>query len=320
MKKLILTFSIFALISTSICSQNIEFYDFVLERIVTRTPTGEYLNKQVVEYDDVNNLLIKRWYFWNRNTNSWEVNRKFRYDNNDNDILYTFYLWNADTETWRLSHKSTFELGDNDIPIVFTIYSRENETWQMLSQTKNNFGTNESPRTYYTYLQDAQTGVWTKVSKHEIFYNEHNNIDFFIAYRKNAWTNYQWQRAVKTEYIYDENNRLIMRANHSPSRETGEWALISTSHYYYLFRSRNYATAGNLADAVVFPNPATNYITIRGAESSSLTIFDLSGRVVFRQENISENQIIPVATWNTGVYLVVIQAGEEREVHKVVKR
>jgi hypothetical protein len=234
--------------------------------------------------------------------------------------LYTFYLWNADTETWRLSHKSTFELGDSDIPIVFTTYSRENDAWQMLSQTKNNFGTDANPRIYYTYLQDAQTGVWTQVSKHEIFYNEHNNIDFFIAYRKNTWTNYLWQRAVKTEYLYDENNRLIMRANYSPSRATGDWALISTSHYYYSVRSRNYATIENATNAVVFPNPATNYITIRGAESSSLTIFDLSGRVVFRQERISENEIIAVSNWNTGVYLVVIQTGEEREVHKIVKR
>ena len=320
MKKPILTLSIFALISTSIYAQNVEISEPVLERAITRTSAGEYLNKQIYEYDAVNNLLIVRWYFWDRNTDSWVVNRKFKYDNNDNQTLYTFYLWNADASAWILSHKSTFELGSNDIPIVFAIYSRHNETWQMLSQTKHDFEAGTNPMTYFTRIHDAQTGTWTKVSKHEVFYNHHGSIDFFIAHRKNAMTNYQWQKILKSEYIYDENNRLIMRKQHTPNRTTGDWQLISIASYYYAVGSRNYATAGSLSDAVVFPNPATNYITIRGAESSALTIFDLSGRVVFRQESIAENQIIPVATWNTGMYLVVIQTGSEKSVHKIIKR
>jgi hypothetical protein len=71
---------------------------------------------------------------------------------------------------------------------------------------------------------------------------------------------------------------------------------------------------------MVFPNPATDHITIRGAAGASVTIFGVNGAVVRQQTHIGEEELISVSVWNAGLYLIVIQTGNERIVHKIVKQ
>jgi hypothetical protein len=78
------------------------------------------------------------------------------------------------------------------------------------------------------------------------------------------------------------------------------------------------------ADAVfsVYPNPARDNLTIRltsqtGAFSiQTLSVIDLSGRVVFRQNNFSEN--ISTRNWPGGHYLVCIQTNQGIAVKRVL--
>jgi len=59
---------------------------------------------------------------------------------------------------------------------------------------------------------------------------------------------------------------------------------------------------------------------IEGAAASLLRVFDFSGRMVYQQSNIGKSENISVSTWGSGVYFVVIQAGSNKIVSKVIKK
>jgi len=70
----------------------------------------------------------------------------------------------------------------------------------------------------------------------------------------------------------------------------------------------------------VFPNPATEFITIQGAAGSLITVSDLSGRTVYKQAMTGESETIAVSSWANGVYLVAVQTGNNKTVSKIVKK
>lgn len=55
----------------------------------------------------------------------------------------------------------------------------------------------------------------------------------------------------------------------------------------------------------LYPNPANNNVQLTGIEKgTSVEIFDLTGRVVFRDKALSDKMEIAVSKWNAGVYMV----------------
>jgi hypothetical protein len=84
-----------------------------------------------------------------------------------------------------------------------------------------------------------------------------------------------------------------------------------------------YTTIENMSAAsaaTVFPNPATDHITIQGATGSIVTVSDLSGRIVYKQAMTGESETITVSSWAKGMYLVTIQTGNNKTVGKMVKK
>ena len=60
----------------------------------------------------------------------------------------------------------------------------------------------------------------------------------------------------------------------------------------------------------LFPNPAREYFYIRGAGSSPLTLFDVSGRMLRQLDNYQEGSVISCAESGPGIYLVKIGSGK----------
>jgi len=70
----------------------------------------------------------------------------------------------------------------------------------------------------------------------------------------------------------------------------------------------------------IFPNPATDYITVADATASRITVSDLSGRVVYQQAMTGDKETIAVSSWAKGIYLVTVQTGNNKTVSKIVKK
>lgn len=77
----------------------------------------------------------------------------------------------------------------------------------------------------------------------------------------------------------------------------------------------------SLESLKLFPNPTQNSInlTSMNGDVESVTVFDLSGRMVTQQNTSGQTQVeINVEDWNNGVYLMRVNNGDESKVMKFV--
>jgi hypothetical protein len=70
-----------------------------------------------------------------------------------------------------------------------------------------------------------------------------------------------------------------------------------------------------------FPNPATEYINIGVLTqfAFSITIFDQSGRIILKKENVLGNSTLDIRNFENGVYLVKMEGQGFCNVKKLVK-
>jgi len=75
----------------------------------------------------------------------------------------------------------------------------------------------------------------------------------------------------------------------------------------------------NLSSTItVYPNPAVNYITVKGLEDANLQIVDLSGRVYQSLDNIKREQQVSVSGLSPGIYFVYLTKEKQHAVKKFI--
>ena len=75
----------------------------------------------------------------------------------------------------------------------------------------------------------------------------------------------------------------------------------------------------NAANQVtIYPNPASQILNVRNAESATVEIFDILGKSLIQMENISLEEQINVASLQTGTYLIKITNGANVQTEKFV--
>jgi len=76
-----------------------------------------------------------------------------------------------------------------------------------------------------------------------------------------------------------------------------------------------------LSEINVFPNPVSDVLKINGdIENSTVTIVNISGKVVYKKENASNRLDIPVSNFPNGMYLLKIESNNNSIVKKFIKK
>lgn len=71
----------------------------------------------------------------------------------------------------------------------------------------------------------------------------------------------------------------------------------------------------------VWPNPVTSELHISGVTARGvLKLTDISGRMVYMTSWSSPEPVVPMGSLQPGIYLLVLETADSREVHKIVKR
>ena len=79
--------------------------------------------------------------------------------------------------------------------------------------------------------------------------------------------------------------------------------------------------AGTQGDAVsVLPNPVVREITVRGAENSTVQVYDMAGRTLMTSTIEGESETLDLGGLQPGIYVVEIQTGTEVYSEKIVKQ
>lgn len=75
-----------------------------------------------------------------------------------------------------------------------------------------------------------------------------------------------------------------------------------------------------MTDLMLFPNPSSGIFTIsnRNMKNSSVRIFNGFGSMIYNTTLISNQTSIDLSAHSAGIYLIEIEAGEKREVRKIV--
>ncbi|MCR4964417.1 MAG: T9SS type A sorting domain-containing protein [Bacteroidales bacterium] len=70
----------------------------------------------------------------------------------------------------------------------------------------------------------------------------------------------------------------------------------------------------------IFPNPASDNITVSTEEEATMTIFDQTGRTFAQQHLVMGNNVIDVSSYAAGIYYVRITTEKGSAVRKLIVR
>jgi hypothetical protein len=77
-------------------------------------------------------------------------------------------------------------------------------------------------------------------------------------------------------------------------------------------------SSNNLFEVVLYPNPAKTTVTITNAENANVVIYDVLGKAVLNQNNISLNQEISISNLQLGTYFVKIEKEGQTKVERLI--
>jgi hypothetical protein len=73
-------------------------------------------------------------------------------------------------------------------------------------------------------------------------------------------------------------------------------------------------------DPVLYPNPASDYVRVKGGSNSSLLLFNASGKELIRVDHYQEETVLDISSFPQGIYLVQIDQGDSLKWFKLIKK
>lgn len=294
----------------------------VLDSIVARNHDESNWKKIEYKYDNKANTILETYYHWDSNINKWLVNKKYECQYNVNNLSWFSYYWNSVTDMWERNRKYECQYDDDDNSTCHSFYwDTTLNLWVEDEQHEDKYPNDDEYQDEYPqdeYPQDEYPNEYQYPFEYQYAYDVNNNLKSVIINGWNGITN-TWEEYRKSEYQYDGNNNLTLETYYL--KEVGNaWTKISTSQYYNSPLTVNSITQVEEQFVTVFPNPARDCIIVRGIAESTITVFNLSGGIIYKQVMKGKSKTIDVSSWINGTYLIFVEAGNNRTVSKIIKK
>ncbi len=296
-------------------------------------------------YDALKNLITETDLNWNGT--GWD---------NATQFIYTYDAQNNQTSATNKSWSGT--TWDNSWHIIYT-YDAQNNKINELEQIWDGIAWNNTWQYNYTYdinnnrtseiYQGWNDTVWTNSYKYTFTYDGNSNM---ISTLKQDWDGTAWNNSVLNTYTYDgDNNEIIALSqkwvgavwinywiynfgydgNHfEESFSYKHWnsdatTIISGDSTYYYFHTNvginDFATQSK--DILVYPNPATNNITIvtdAVSKDETISIYNLQGQMILHQPLQQTLTVVNVTNLEQGIYFIKLSDKERATVKKFIKQ
>lgn len=151
---------------------------------------------------------------------------------------------------------------------------------------------------YYLYRKDGDDGEYERIkllgASATNYTDNTANVEGFYSYRL-----YAYYRDIDCTSapasLKDNPNLFYLRVYYSPTE-----------------------VAENEASSVqVYPNPARQSLSINGDEMTQVTVYDLLGQMVYRQDVEGNMLTVNVSDWMEGIYLVKVQTCDGQLIRRV---
>ena len=114
------------------------------------------------------------------------------------------------------------------------------------------------------------------------------------------WTEGTTSVSTSSSYIFTMNGNRTLTANFTVNTPVND-----------LFRS----------EIKVWPNPVTSKLHVQGVKGKGLLkLSDISGRSVYQNSGTSPEWVVPMERCQPGIYLLIIETVEGRQVRKIVRK
>jgi len=215
------------------------------------------------------------------------VKYEYQYDKKGIAISETNFYWDDGINRWVQNSKCEYQYDANN-----------NQTW-------------------ITSYWDSSANMWIENKKYEYLYVDNNNQTWITSYWDSSSNS--WVENKKYEYQYDNSKNQTLETGYFWDNAWTKVSTVQYDYYYSPLTVNSIFQVNKEQPVTVFPNPATNYITVKGMTGSIITVSDFSGGIVYKQVMAGESSAIDVSSWTNGTYLISVETGNNRAVSKIIK-
>ncbi len=317
------------------------FYDTngnMLTGLYEEWQTNSWVNswKYTYTYDANGNMLNYLFALWQNN--AWVNSSKYTYTYNANGNILTSLseMWQANA--WVNYSRNTYSYDANWNTLNFLVEKWQNNAWVNYFKYNYTYDANWNVLTLLT--EEWQNNAWVNWARYTYTYDLTGNMltSLFQLWQSNSWVN-----GIRETYTYDANGNSVTGKNED--WQSGNWnpgmgtlQLYSQKHsiFYFSLIYRYEASYSSFITGIanigpnksclsVFPNPATEKITIERSEPitnmiSSIIIYGMDGREMIRQQGQGSRSEINVSSLPNGSYFIRLISKERIEFGKFVKK
>jgi len=299
-------------------------------------------------YDINNNNTVKFSQNWSNNTDSWLNSDQYikTFDSHNNLIKYLHQVGNGSFWVNKDQELYTYDSNNNNINTYEQLW--DGNAWVNSRQhicsfdSKNNLTINEQQywsgndwiidwKVIYTYdaknniisllMQKWDGSSWVNSELRLSAFNENN---FFTSQTSQYWLNSSWINSWQTFLTYYPDNSFKTYSQKQWDN-IGTTIISGDSVYSYSHLVETGISDLMKGSISLFPNPATNRITISKnsilSGVNTITIFSMNGQKMLQARFQNQKQFeMGVSTLSRGIYLVKIQSKTGIESKKLVIR
>lgn len=297
---------------------------------------GEWILFSRQDYTYENDILkTQTLSTYDETTQEWLLREKYDFitDKEDHKLIsYTLYRYDISVEALLPFEKSSFEYdnNNNNTSISTAKYDITSDKWFNTNKKDNFFNSNNviDSSIHYKYVLDK----FISVGKTLYTYDKDINTVTLLSYdTKNS----VWVEELRTEYFYEKENNpnLIYPISLNTNKEKKiiaqkvyekmekMWLEPHISNFFYSEKevisiSSPAAKTDNLR---VFPNPAQTEINVVLESDGNITIYDIQGKVIIK-DNVIKDKKIDIQSLEKGLYMYTIISKEGKISGKFLKQ
>lgn len=269
--------------------------------------------KVTKSYDANGNNDSYKEFVWNEPTDDWVPSLIINYKyNNLNELIYRErldYVDSLDTYVYRWNNNFEYDTESRQVYKICHTWDATNSSWVNDYERNYLFDRNGNPLTENKLDWDTITNTFITSTQVEHIYDL--SIDFSQI---NYPSNLEYFQISNVKFFTQYDNMMLQET--SMEQKDGKLETIEQFNFYYSSIETTGANKYFTSSISVYPNPATDIITLNMNDEVGRSVFELynlQGKKVMREE-LKQSTAIDVSAVSQGTYFYLIT--NENEVAK----
>lgn len=296
-------------------------------------------------YNSVHQIILTLRSSWEESSQEWVPDAKFEYTYGSNGkvSLRMLYLWDSGSGQWLIYNKLEYTYNGSGqlLQELGSYWDEGSGIWLEYDKVEYEYYGNGFIQTSTYFNWDDGTNEWIPWWKDEYTSDASGNVDEMAEYYWDEdggeWIgSYLDKYSYNSAYAFDDlilpylvGNMIFNLFVHMPvlideaswDEGSGTWVDSDKGTFYYSPQDITTVPGATGSSLQLFPNPACESLRIswpEGNQSATLTLFDLTGRVVMTSE-VGNHEKLDVSGLPSGSYYYILLTHNSRYSGKVMK-